>query len=220
MKYAFFAALSLTIALPASAQVLVAPQVVAPEGRLDVDAVLSLSEIEYDFDRGGDGEVERSILGAALGYGLGPNLNLYGELGYILEAELEHSDDDGDGVLLGGGVRGQLYQQNKFTLNGFGGLRLIFEDYGDGADGELLEIPLGLLGRYAVHRDFGLYGGVDVVPISEGELDVPGGDRDFDRDNPLGLRFGVDFALEPVLLNAEVAVISEEAFTLRAVFPL
>ena len=80
----------------AFAQLIVDPQGDVGAENVELNTVLSFSEIEYDADGRGGGEVERTILGISAAYGLQPSLDLYGELAYILEAELENgSDDDG-----------------------------------------------------------------------------------------------------------------------------
>ncbi|MCB0323575.1 MAG: hypothetical protein KDD69_08375, partial [Bdellovibrionales bacterium] len=169
----------------------------------------------------GNGDIERTIIGAGFGYGLTPVVDLYGELGYIAEAELEDVDDDDDGFLFGGGFRGIVYHQSQFSLHGRGGFRFITEDYGDDADGDLTEVELGLVARYAVNRQLGIYGGLDLVPFSDGDIDVSGGgSADIERDDLLGVRLGIEGQLEGIGLNAEFGLVSEEAFIFRATIPL
>lgn len=209
-----------TISDSANAQVLIHPRPQADASGLDADIVLSLSEVDYDADRGHGGKVDRTILGGALSFPLAANLDLYGELGYIAEAELSNSNDDGDGVVVGGGVRALLFQQNQLSIYGRGGFRFIYEDYGHQTDGEIAEIELGGIVRYDLGGNLGVYGGLDAIPYSDGEIEVGNTKTDIERDDILGLRFGFDAKVQRVLLNAEIALISEEAFILRIGLPL
>ena len=204
----------------ASAQQLTPTQHKNDEGKWTGSPLLSLSEIEYEVDGGGDGEIERTILGGAFGYGLGPLLDLYIEGGYILEAELGSGSDDGDGFLLGSGVRGIIYSENHFEFFGKGGVRYISEDYGDSVDGDILDVELAGVARYALKNNLGVYGGVDLIPYSDGEIEIGRGDADIERDDILGLRIGVEGTVNSVILNAELALVSEEGLILRATFPM
>jgi hypothetical protein len=182
--------------------------------------VLSFSSIDYDQDRGGGNvSVDRTILGLAGALGLNRSMDAYGEIGYVVESELEDGGDD-DGFLLGGGVKGMLHQDGRFSLFGSAGVRFVTEEYGGGAEGEFFEVPLGLIARGQVRPDFGLYAGLDVIPYSDGELDFRRGSTDVDRDDPVGMRLGADYKLDRAIINAEFALISEEAFILRVGFPI
>jgi hypothetical protein len=203
-----------------SAQQLTPTQRKNDEGMWTGSPLLSLSEIEYELDGGGDGEIERTILGGAFGFGLGPRLDLYIEGGYIVEAELENGSDDGDGFLIGSGIRGIIYKENHFEFFGKGGVRYITEDYGSSIDGDIFELELAGVARYAVRNKLGVYGGVDLIPYSDGEIEIGRGDADIERDDLIGLRFGVEGTVNSVILNAEVALVSEEALILRATFPM
>ena len=205
----------------ASAQLIVDHQAKANQGQLQLSPALLFSEAEYDPDGGGSQDIERKIFGLAFGYGVHPSLDVYAELGYIIESELESVRDDDDGFMLGFGVRGQLYQQNAFKLKGFAGARYVDEEYGNGIEGSLWELYSGITGRWELSREVGLYGGFDLIPYTDGEVDSRVGSQDFDRDDPIGIRVGADFTLNNgVRLNGEIALISDESFILRATFPL
>jgi hypothetical protein len=222
-RYLRFVILASAVVLapwPSAAQVLIDPHGQSSVSGPALNVALSFSEIEYDADRGVEGEVERTILGAALAFPLQSPLDMYAELGYIAEAELEGSRSDGDGVLFGGGLRGLVFRQNLLTLHARGGFRFIFEDYGSGTDGELAELELGLVGRYEVRPKLGLYGGIDLIPFSDGDLEVGNRKVDIERDDPIGLRFGAEYGFNGIVLNAELALISEEAFIFRVSFPI
>lgn len=200
---------------PAMAQVLIPHQSMPGMHNADVQGTLMLSDVEYDFDAGGDAEIERTIVGISSSYGLNQSLSMFGEFGLIAESEIENSRDDGNGFLLGAGLKGPLMYQGRFSVTGFGGIRFIDEDYGDSVDGQLFELHGGVVGRYALEKNLGVYAGLDIIPFSDGEVDAPGGKSDFERDNILGLRLGIDFLIQEVQVNTEVALVSEEAFVIR-----
>lgn len=204
----------------AQAQLLIHSQESNTRTGVALNAAVSFSEIEYDGDRGSEGDVERSIIGLGLTLPLSSIVELYGEFGYIAEADLQETRGDGDGFLVGGGLRGTLLRRDRLSLLGRGGFRFITEDYGSGLDADIGEVDLGLTARFAANRDLGLYGGLDFIPYSDGELDTGAGDVDFDRDKRIGLRFGADYKIQSVTLNGEFSLISEEALILRLTFPL
>ncbi len=203
----------------ASAQLLVPVQLDAPDNKLILSPVLSFVDIDYDLDSGGSVGIDRTILGVSGVYGMNRQVDFYGELGYIVESEIESGGDD-DGFQLGGGVKGLFFERDQISLMGLAGVRFITESYGGGSDGQFFEIPLALVLRGKVNREWSIYGGIDVIPWSDGEIDGRAGDTDLDRDDPVGLRAGVDYKLEQVVLNAEIGFISEESFLLRVGIPL
>lgn len=221
-KLRILAVLPFLFATSASAQILVDHQTNAGSGGFLLTPALSFSEIEYDIDGGGEAEIERTLIGVALAYGLHPSFDIYGEAAYIAEAEFENARGDGEGLLVGAGFDGEFYRSGRLQLRWLGGIHLISEDYGSGTDGDLFEVLLGASARGQLTPEFGLYGGLDIVPVSEGEIDPRrGGDIDFDRDNRVGIRFGADYTFpNAIRLNGEVAAVSEEAFTLRLTLPL
>lgn len=203
----------------ASAQLLVPVQLDAPDRQFILSPVLSFVDIDYDLDSGGTVGVDRTILGVSGVYGMNRQVDFYGELGYIVESELESGGDD-DGFQLGGGVKGLFFERDQISLMGLAGVRFITESYGGGTDGQFFEVPLALVLRGKVNREFSVYGGIDVIPWSDGEIDGRGGDTDLDRDDPVGLRAGIDYKLEQVVLNAEFSLVSEESFLLRVGIPM
>ena len=214
-----FVFLFIFITSTAQAQLLVDPHIKTNPDKFDLNIGLSFSEVEYDVDGGGDTSVDRRIIGVAGAYGLTGSTDLYGELGYIIEAEPENGNDD-DGFLLGLGVRGNLLVEDEVSVIGRAGLRAISESYGGGVDADIFELELGAVGRFDLNRDLSLYAGVDLFPFTEGEVDTGRSDVDFDRDDLLGLRFGADYRLEKLAFVAELALIGEEAFVLKVRLPM
>ena len=201
----------------ANAQLLVEPFSEAGKGRSEISALLSFGEVDYD---SGLGSIERSIIGVSGAYGIHTHLDLYGELGFIARSELEKSPDDDVGILLGTGVRGVFYRERQYSIIGRGGIRYIAEEYGLGTEGDILDVELGATGIYDVNENIGLYAGVEVFPVSEGEIDSLAGEFDFGRDDIVGFRLGGNWRLNQFSLNAEFGIISETSFILRLGFPM
>ena len=84
-----------------TAQVLVDHQYMNGLDELNISPVFSFSEIEYEGDGRGEFDIDRTLFGVSLGYGIHPSFDLFGDLAYIAEAELENSSRDGDGFLMG-----------------------------------------------------------------------------------------------------------------------
>ncbi len=207
--------LTLFAASSASAQLLVSPHTKALKGELDLIATISIAEIEYEADIGEDFDVDRFILGVGGVYGLNEFLDIYLELGFSLESELNSGNDD-TGIVIGTGLKGVVYRQDRFSVIARGGARFIDEDYGNGGDGTIVDLELGAIGRYALQNNFVIYGGVDLYPISEGEI----GDIDIERESIIGLRAGAAYRFDAFSVNGEIGILGEEGFMIRAKFPL
>ncbi len=218
-KICLLIVLTLFAASSASAQLLVSPHTKALKGELDLIATLSIAEIEYEADLGGDSDVDRFILGIGGVYGLNEFLDIYLELGYTLEAELDSGPDD-TGFVVGTGIKGVVYRQDRFSVIARGGARFIDEDYGNGSEGTIVDLELGAVARYALQNNFVIYGGVDLYPISEGEIEVGGFDFDVERESILGLRGGAAYRFNTFSINGELGILGEEGFMIRAKFPL
>ena len=206
----------------ALAQLLVDHQAKAAVDGFVLTPSLSFSEIEYDIDNRGDTDVERSILGVALAFGLTNAVDMYAELGYIAEAELEGRSDDGDGFMFGAGVKAVIYREGNFSIHAIVGAHHLREDYGTNSDADLFELQALATARGQFTQQFGGYAGLEVVPISAGDIDRSGrGDVDFERDDRVGLRLGADYTFgNGVKINPEVALVSETLFALRVSIPL
>jgi hypothetical protein len=234
-------ALSL-VAIPAGAQLIVDPTARADVGVTEAGAALAISEVEYD-----EGDIERQVLGVYGAYGVGDWFDVYGVLGLIIDAEPSDWGDSGDGFMLAVGARSALRQIDSWTFLAYGQLQYITEDYGsesasdvDGlgdpvsvsadAEGTITELILGGVARYDLNDQLSLYGGIDLIPYSDGEADVSvnvsgggpiaglGADDsfDFERDNMIGIRGGATYDLASFWLRAEIALLSEQTFLLGA----
>jgi len=203
----------------ASAQLLVSPHTKSLQGDLDLIPSLVFTEVDYELDNGGGVDVDRFVLGAAGIYGLSELLDIYLELGLTLQAEIDSSGDD-IGYIVGTGLKGLVYRQERFSVVTRGGVRFIDEDYGGGSDGTIIDLELGAVGRYALQKDLVLYGGLDFYPISEGEIEIGGSDIDIERDSLVGFRIGAAYRYKKTSFNGEIGLLGEEGFIIRVKVPL
>ena len=170
-----------------------------------------LSSVEYEVGASSP-EIDRTFLGATFAYGMNNSIDIYGTLSYTLEAEVENSSTDGDGIIFGGGVRGQIPTNMEVALHGYAQLVFIDEDYGGNADGEETYLMAGVVAAKALDNNIKLYGGLELNLI--GDLEV--GSTDADRDDFLGFRLGANFTMGNLLLNVNTALIHESGIFISA----
>jgi hypothetical protein len=162
--------------------------------------------ISVDYEVGGSSfDIDRTFLGATYAHGLNSSFDVFGTFSITLESEIENSPSDGDGFIIGGGIRGGIPNDLGVKLNGYGQLLLIDEDYGGNADGEEMAIMVGMAASKALDSKIKLYGALEFNLFSDMEI----GSTDVDRDDYFGFRLGANFDLGQFLLNANMALIHE-----------
>lgn len=202
------------------AQLIVDPAQQAAAGRIEAGGVLSMSTIEYEVDGGtgigGDADIDRTIIGAYGASGVSDMLDIYGALGIIAKAEVDGADDSGTGFLLAGGGRMDVMDISMLDILLYAQAEYISEDYGDGVDGTILEISGGVVGRYALAQGANVYGALDLIPFSDGEVEMSGFTTDFERDSLFGIRLGGNYDLGNFWIRGELALMGEETITIGA----
>ncbi len=204
----------------ASAQLIVDTAQKAATGRVEGGAVLCFTEVGYDVDAGhgigGAADVKRSILGGYSALGLSDKLDVYGALGLILKSEVDASSGSGSGFMLAGGGRLDLMDVSVVDVSAYAQLGYVSEGYGAGADGVILEVVGGVVGRMTVNNQITVFGAVDLFPFSDGEVDVGGVTTDIGRDSLFGLRGGATMDLGSIWLRGEIAIVGETTVTIGA----
>jgi hypothetical protein len=216
------------------AQLLINPSIKADYGLFDSEASFSFATVEYD-----GGEVERKVLGGYVAYGIHDLLDVYGAGGLIFGAEPEDWGDSGEGFMLAIGTRCDVVQMEQLSINAYAQLQYLSEDYGSNsfsdpenpeasisidAEGNVTELVLGSVARLDITDQLSVYGGLELVPYSDGEaeadssLDIDVASGDIERDKLLGLRGGVSYDFGSWWLRGELALLSEQTFTLGAAF--
>ena len=195
----------------AHAELFVNPVSKSKTGAWEGSGHFGISSVEYEIGASSP-EIDRTFLGATFAYGMNNSIDLYGTLSYTLEAEVENSTTDGDGIILGGGVRGQIPTSMEVALHGYAQLVFIDEDYGGNADGEETYLMAGVVAAKALDKNIKLYGGLELNLI--GDLEI--GSADADRDDFLGFRLGANFIMGNLLLNVNTALIHENGIFISA----
>ena len=172
------------------------------------------SEVEYDFG-GGDSDIERTYVAATGIYGLGDHLDLYGS--FVPVFDIDNSDYEGDGLTLAFGARYGLSIAG-FDIGTYAQFSMVSEEYElkssgeQGSDINGYELITGALLKFG-NQKANLYVGPEMVLLSE--LEIEDESRDIERDNGLGFRGGVNYAISPKFtLFADLAVLNEETLTL------
>lgn len=196
----------------ANAELFVNPVSKSKTGAGELSAHFGTSSVDYEVG-GAKFEIDRTFLGATYAHGLDSNLDIYGTFSLTLKSEIENAPTDGDGFILGGGVRAGIPNELGVSLHGYGQLLLIDEDYGGGADGEEMSIMAGVVASKALDSKIKIYGGAEFNLYSD--LDGGGGSS-AERDDLFGFRIGLNFNLGEYLLNANMSLAHEQGIFLSA----
>ena len=195
------------------------------KGGYEAGVAFGLTEVEYDSKDLDDPEVQRTWLGAYGAYGLNDRVDAYAAAGLIVKSEPQKNwDDSGSGFLMIVGARGLVARMEKADINAYGQLTYLTEDYGENneqgakteADASITEVAAGVTAIYAVNPTWSVYGGLEVTPFSDGEVEASNrhGSQDFDieRDSAFALRGGARVQLERFWLRGEVGLLGETTF--------
>lgn len=203
--------LMLSAAGSASAELFVNPVAKNKTGASEISAHFGSISVDYEAN-GGTGEIDRTFLGASFAHGMNSSFDVYGTFSLTLEAELEGVPSDGDGYILGAGLRGVIPNNMGVDLNGYAQLLLISEDYGFSIDGDETSIMFGAVASKAIDDKIKIYGGVEFNLWSD--MDIEG--TDADRDDFLGFRLGANFNVGEYPVNTNLALIHESGIFISA----
>lgn len=177
-------------------------------GAKEISAHFGTSEVEYEFDGGGSGDVERTFLGATITFGNSATMDWFATFSYTLEAEIEGLPDDDTGFIFGGGVRSKLKSSPDMNVHGYGQLLLIDEDYTSGVSGEETSIMLGVAAAKGLSPEFVGYAAFELNLYSDAEVEG----FDFERDDLFGVRVGGNYDMGNFMLNFNLSLIHESGF--------
>lgn len=199
-----------------SAQVAFSQNFSAPYAPGYAGVGLSLSETEYEVeDSNAEFEPERRTLGFEW-HGQGTTSPFF-QLGYTVDSEI--GNNDGSGFVLGAGASHIFKQTSKFKVGGRLGWFYLKEDYDDG-DLSYMEVMASPYLLFNVDPAISLYTAMDISLYSDGKYESDSGfDFDFEKDQIIGLKFGLQYALtKTMILRPEVTILSEESFQLAVMF--
>lgn len=204
----------ITFAPVTYAELLVDPSQKADRGGLEVGGIFMYSDVEYEI-----WDIKRLIAGGYAAYGLNEIIDIYTGVGYIIDADPSGWPDRDSGFILAGGVRALVYENDPMAVIVYSQLGYITEDYGTAhysADGTLLELTFGGIFKYILNDQLSFYGGLELIPYSDGEVDFSGRSANFDleRDKIVTVRGGATYHLdENIWFRGGLAVGSETTFT-------
>lgn len=214
-QFYFVFGLSLFLSTGLFAQSIVNPAYKLGQSQIGLDFGFSFSDIEYEGDNGGQVDIDRKTLAAAVAFGMNPYTDIVFQAGMIFESDFEGDDDQG--FLFGGGVRGLVYEEDQIKVYGLGELIYVLEDYGDNLEGSHLAINLEANVRWSPNERVDIYGGIGLVPFSDGEVEAGGADFDIERDDLFSIRIGASFAFgNNFFVRPDVKIVGEQTFTLAA----
>lgn len=214
-RYGFILTLAfmITFAPVTYAELLVDPSQKTDPGGLEVGGIFMYSDVDYEI-----WDIKRLIAGGYAAFGLSEIIDIYAGAGYIIDSDPSGWPNGDSGFIVAGGVRGLVYENNPMAVIVYSQLGYITEDYGTvhySADGTLLELIVGGIFKYSLNDQLSFYGGLELIPYSDGEVDFSGRLRDFDleRDKIVTVRGGATYHLENLWFRGGLAVGSETTFT-------
>jgi len=191
----------------ANAELFINPVGKSGQGASEISGHFGSISIDYEAG-GGSFDIDRTFVGASYIHGLSSTVDVFGTFSFTLESELESLPSDGDGIILGGGVRMTVPNDMGVSLNGYGQFLIIDEDYGSGLDGEEMAMMVGVVASKAIDTRIKLYGGAEINIYSDMDINSV----DVDRDDFLGFRVGLNYDLGGMILNANMALMHEKGF--------
>jgi hypothetical protein len=186
-----------------------------------MEGAFSFSEVEYDAKSTID--VERKILVGGYSQGLGADYDLILQAGLILESKYENIDDEGKGFLFGGGSKFQIHRDHGLVVTGYGLFNYLNESLEVG-DEELKvtvwDIHGGAIALFPLPgKPIQPYAGLDLAIISDGEIDFLGSESDFERDDLINIKLGLNWATGSITVRPEFTIIGEQTVTIAIMGP-
>lgn len=186
---------------------------------------LLLQDTGYDIENDFSGDVEGTIIVGGYKAALTPQLLLGGGVGVMLDGEIDlgSNPDDGQGFRLFADLvfEAHRFGKNKILVTGtLSHDRFGFETASTDVDFRVTELKGGGLFMHSVNN-FDLYGGLELVLLSDGNVEVGNTDLDADRDDRLNLRLGANYNMSNyVALKADLLILGEQTLLLGADFAL
>jgi hypothetical protein len=185
------------------------------------EGFISFSEVEYedDISYSRDSDIDRKIVGASVSSDFNEGINLFGQAGFILEAEDEPSNEEGMGWMFGVGPKFSITESSDYTVVGHGMFNYINETYDD-APGEpqltIWDLHGGATASFKLSSDrVQPYAGIDLVLKSDGEVEYDGGtETNIERDDILSVKFGATLKLDSITIRPEATIMGEQTITI------
>lgn len=226
-------ATAVIMAPQAFGELLVNPVAPLKASQAAIGASFVKSKIDYEISE--SREIERTIFALEAQYGVKSNIEVFAQFGFINKMEYENVDEDGDGTMLGAGVRGTFLNKGPWAIQGYGLLNFTNEEIDTfkyrGIDVkvkiDLTEFEGGVIAEYNSSNEFSFYGGIALVPYSDGDVKVTAsiptysesGSHSIERDDLVALRLGAQFAPSAAfVIHGGLAFMSETTFMGGAIY--
>jgi hypothetical protein len=211
----------LALQITAHAQVLSTTGYVIPEGRSGVGAVFASSDVDMEVENNIDADIERKILGAIFEHGIADSMAIFAHIGLSTDVEIGRAD--GDGFTLGVGAKYRFYHEDRVKIIGYGAFNRFDDDVeylNIESEVTLNELHMGGVGVYEINPSVEAYGGLEIVPYSNGEVDSEGSaiDYDIERDDLVSLKLGANVYVKGFVLRPEFTLLSEQTLALSALY--
>ncbi len=217
-------------------QMLSNPTIHSGTDNLTIDGGFAKSKADYELRS--TRNIDRAWIFSDLGYGMTPNTDIFGMVGISLKSKYDDTSVTGKGFMFGGGGRAQLYKKGNLNLWVHSQASYISEtfkgtlyyiptgqDVGDVTiDFDVFELLLGGIASYQVQTRFSIYGGLELVPYSDGTAKAKAtvnlyqgkASTDVERSNIINLRIGARFLLDQVVIHPFVIFVGETTFGIAA----
>lgn len=213
---------------PAFGQMLANPTTVAAEGRSTVGGGFAVSEIETDI--GPDRDIDRKTIFGHGAFGLVRNMDIFGQIGYTLDAEIEDVDDvDGKGFVIGFGPRFAVHETRQLRFNAYGLLNIFNEEYEGEVSGidvtcdlDQTDLHLGGMALFAVGDNIKPYGGFELILNSSGDYKCKADGstgrykEDAERADQLNLHAGLNIYRNGMTIRPALILAGETTFMIEA----
>lgn len=217
-------------------QMLSDPLVRSGNDRITVEGGFAKSKVEYDLRS--VKEIDRTWLFGDLGFGVTASTDIFGTVGISLKSKYEGTSLDGQGLMIGGGTRSNVYSKGSLNLSIHAQASYIDEtfkgsvyyvptgeDVGDAKiDFDVFEILFGGLVSYQIQPKFALYGGLELIPYSDGDAKATANietykanaSSDVERSDIFNLRLGAQALLGEVKIHPYMIIFGETTFGIAA----
>jgi len=182
---------------------------------------LSLSEVDYENENGNTFTFKRKTLGFVLNAPLNSDIGALFQVGYTWKSEFDGGSDDGKGYVLGGGINGYFHKGANVSFVGYGILNYLSDEFKHRqwkTEMSTFDLHLGTLAVFSASRNFDIYCGLDLVPVSDGEMKTHTGKISYEREDALGIKLGANIGIGKGWLRPEITLGNEKTFTLTATF--
>ncbi len=204
----------------AHAQLLTDPSYINAKSENQYAIYLGSSSTDYDLDKAGTGDINRSLVSATAARGFFNNLNLYASAAYGFDVE------DGTGYELALGAKGNIDIKSieSMGFNWFTQLSVFSEELEENnditVDNTLSELLLGIVAVKPIDQNFRIYAGLEVIASSIGEAVskkefLDDFKSDFERDARLGLKLGAIYKS----FQFHMGLLDESSFLLGVSLP-